>query len=361
MKDAKNIAVIVGARPQFIKIALLVNELNQKSAVNLIHTGQHYDYELSQSFFDQANIPEPSHNLGVGSGTHGHQTGEMLKEIEKIFLQDRPDLVVVVGDTNSTLAGALAASKLHIPIAHVEAGMRNFDRKKPEEINRILTDHVTDYFFAPTPTSKENLNKEGIHEHIYLVGDISNDLFVRNIQKAENESSILADLQLHPKDYHVVTIHKSINTDSKKNLEAILSTLSAANNTIVFPVHPRTKKFIDQYRLNHYLDRPGIVAIKPLSYFDMIKLMHHSKKIITDSGGIQKEAYALKIPCITLRKTEWVETVKEGWNCEVDIHQQKEFLDCINHFQPATEQSDFLGNGNTYKTIANIIWEKILS
>ncbi|MFO8234632.1 MAG: UDP-N-acetylglucosamine 2-epimerase (non-hydrolyzing) [Bacteroidales bacterium] len=360
MGQNKKIAMVVGARPQFIKIALLIHEIKKKASVILIHTGQHYDFEMSESFFQQIKIPEPDYNLEVGSASQGHQTGEMLKRIEDVYIKEKPDLVIVVGDTNSTLAGALGATKLHIKIAHIEAGMRNFDRQKPEEINRIITDHITDYFFASTETAKKFLLNEGIKDNIFLVGDISNDLFQRNIEAAERESSILQELNIKHGSYHVLTIHKSLNTDSKENLEAILSTISEIKDYVVFPMHPRTKKRIEQYGLKKYLEKDHIILSKSLSYFDMIKLMKHSKKIITDSGGIQKEAYTLQIPCITMRKTEWVETVKEGWNCEVDIHNQKEFMDKIHNFHPTAKQTKFLGEGDTFKKIANIIWGKIL-
>jgi len=357
MKKNPKIAVVVGARPQFIKIALLIDELKKKSNAILIHTGQHYDDEMSGSFFRQVNIPNPDYNLSVGSGGHGYQTGEMLKKIEEVFLKELPDLVIVVGDTNSTLAGALAARKLQIKVAHIEAGMRNFDRKKPEEVNRVITDHISDYFFASTQTAKENLINEGIKNDIYVVGDISNDLFIRNIDIAEKESTILEDIDIIAHEYYILTIHKSKNTDSKRNLESILSTISKLEDTVVFSMHPRTKKAISTFGLEHYINKDHIKITKPLTYFDMIKLMKYSKKIITDSGGIQKEAYALKIPCITMRKTEWVETLDRGWNVEVNIHDQSEFIHYIKDHQPEKEQTKFLGNGDTFEKISNIIWK----
>jgi UDP-N-acetylglucosamine 2-epimerase (non-hydrolysing) len=361
MSERKRIALIVGARPQFIKIALLVHELNKKGRAILIHTGQHYDYEMSASFFEQAGIPAPDHNLAVGSGTHGAQTGDMLKGLESLFMEEQPDLVVVVGDTNSTLAGALAATKLHIPIAHIEAGMRNFDRKKPEEINRIITDHITDYFFAPAANAVQNLKDEGIDRNTYIVGDISNDLFVANIDKAEQESKILESLAIVDEDYIVLTIHKSINTDSKANLEAILRAVNQLDIKVVFPAHPRTTKCIQAYGLESLITADHIVMSKPLSYFDMIRLMKNAKKILTDSGGIQKEALALRLPCITMRKTEWVETLEGEWNVEADIHNQEAFLELINNHKPTGEASNFLGQGDTYQKISNLIWSEILS
>lgn len=361
MSEKKRIALVVGARPQFIKIALLVHELNKKGQALLIHTGQHYDYEMSDSFFEQAGIPAPNHNLAVGSGTHGAQTADMLKGLESLFIQEQPDLVIVVGDTNSTLAGALAAIKLHIPIAHIEAGMRNFDRKKPEEINRIITDHITDYFFAPAQNAVQNLKNEGIDRNTFIVGDISNDLFVANIEKAERESNILETLGIEAQDYIVLTIHKSINTDSRANLEAILKAVEQLDIKVVFPAHPRTAKCIQEYGLASYLDADHIVMSGPLPYFDMIRLMKNSQKILTDSGGIQKEALALRKPCITMRKTEWVETLEGGWNIEANIHDRAAFVDLIEHHHPSGEPSNFLGQGDTYQKINDLIWSEILS
>lgn len=353
-------AIIVGARPQFIKIALLTNELKKQVDIILIHTGQHYDYELSESFFDQMKIPNPDYNLNVGSGKHGYQTGEMLKKIEEVFIIERIDVAIVVGDTNSTLAGALAASKLDIKLVHIEAGMRNFDRKKPEEINRILTDHITDIFFAATENAKKNLNAEGIKEKIFIVGDISNDVFLKAVELCESRSDIIEKLGLTKGEYMVLTIHKSKNTDSKKNLTAILRAVFELEEKIVFPIHPRTKMCIEEYGLNDILKKDNLIITKPLTYFDMIKLMKYSQKIITDSGGIQKEAYALKKPCITMRKTEWIETLEGAWNVEANIHDKEVFINLIKEHQPTGEQTDFLGNGDTYKKIAKLIWKEKL-
>lgn len=354
------VAIIVGARPQFIKIALLTNELKKQVDVILIHTGQHYDYELSGSFFEQMNIPKPDYNLNIGSGNHGYQTGEMLKEIEKVYESEHIDVAIVVGDTNSTLAGALAASKLHIKLVHIEAGMRNFDRKKPEEINRILTDHITDIYFAATENARKNLKAEGILDNIYVVGDISNDVFLKSVELCDEKSNIEDRLDLTDKNYMVLTIHKSKNTDSKDNLAAILEAVYELDETIVFPVHPRTKKCIEEYGLSNLLKKDNFIITKPLTYFDMIKLMKYAQKIITDSGGIQKEAYALKKPCITMRKTEWVETLSGGWNIEANIHNKALFINLIRNHQPTSEQINFLGNGDTYKKIANQLWKEKL-
>jgi len=356
------IAFVVGARPQFIKMNLLVKEFEANGhATFVIHTDQHYDYLLSQSFFEQLGIDEPDAHLGVGSGTQGKQTGRMLEKIEEVLLEEKPDLMVVFGDTNSTLAGALAACKLHIRVAHVEAGLRNYDKKKPEEINRIVTDHVSDIFFAPTEHAKRVLQSEGITKNIHVVGDVSNDVLQSNLGRALEVSRFLEDQGLDSKSYFLLTVHKSKNTDSRRNLEAIIKAMVKLNEKIIFPVHPRTRKVLAEYGLMSNIEGSLIKLIDPLTYFDMIAALYHSRKIITDSGGIQKEAYALEIPCITLRKTEWVETVEDGWNVQVDIHNKEEVIDTVRNFLPNQERSNFLGDGKSYKKIFQTIDEWLKS
>lgn len=308
------IVSIVGARPQFIKCAPLSRELRKKHEEILVHTGQHYDYEMSEVFFNELKIPEPNYNLGVGSCSHGEQTGKMLTEIEKVLIKEKPACVLVYGDTNSTLAGALAAAKLQICVAHIEAGLRSHDRRMPEEINRILADHVSDLLFCPTNTAVDNLAKEGITDGVHLSGDVMVDAmeYYRNV--AEKKSHILDELSLYDKGYLVVTIHRQSNTDELENLSNIVSALCETNETIIFPVHPRTLKSLEKYGLLGIL-KSHVIMVNPLGYLDMLKLMAHSKKILTDSGGVQKEAYLLQVPCATLRNnTEWVETLKGGWN-----------------------------------------------
>jgi len=306
------IVSIVGARPQFIKCAPLSRELRKVHHEILVHTGQHYDHDMSDIFFEELNIPKPDYNLGIGSGSHGEQTGKMLTEIEKVLLKEKPDLVLVYGDTNSTLAGALAAVKLHIRVAHVEAGLRSFDRNMPEEINRVLTDHISDILFCPTQTAVDNLSKEGITQGVHLVGDVMLDALEYNKTVAEKKSKILEVLGLKKDKYLVITIHRPSNTDSRENLNNIIKALREIGEAVVFPVHPRTKKFLQEYGL----DFPANVRLMdPLGYLDMLKLMAGARKILTDSGGIQKEAYMLGVPCVTLREnTEWVETLEGGWN-----------------------------------------------
>jgi UDP-N-acetylglucosamine 2-epimerase (non-hydrolysing) len=308
------IITVVGARPQFIKCAPLSRELRKEHTEILVHTGQHYDPEMSDIFFEELQIPKPDYHLGVGSGSHGKQTGEILAKVEEVLIKEKPDLVIVFGDTNSTLAGALAAVKLHIPVAHVEAGLRSFDRSMPEEINRVVTDHISQLLFCPTKTAVDNLAKEGITKGVYLTGDVMVDALEYNRGIAEENSRILERFSLTPGSYLVVTVHRPSNTDSREQMEAILSALGQSGKPVVFPIHPRTKKYLFEYGLLDTL--PGnIILTEPLGYLDVVRLMAHAEKILTDSGGMQKEAYLLGIPCITLREnTEWVETVEDGWN-----------------------------------------------
>ena len=345
---------IVGARPQFIKLAPLSRELRKYHEEVIVHTGQHYDENLSETFFRELGIPEPDYNLGVGSGSHGWQTGQMLVKLEEVMMEEEPDLVIVFGDTNSTLAGALAASKLHVPLAHVEAGMRNFDKHKPEEINRVMTDHVSDYLFAVTKTAVKNLEDEGITENVYLVGDVTLDDFLRLAKEAEKKSSILEEQGLEEKKYLLLTIHKQKNTDVRERLEEIIKALVQAKETIVFPIHPRTRKPLKEYGLMRLVEDSSILLIEPVGYIDFIRLMSGSNKIITDSGGIQREAYLLEVPCITLRETEWRETVEDGWNLLADVEEEK-ILDAVNNFKPDTPQNNIFGEPGVCARILGIL------
>lgn len=322
------IVSIVGARPQFIKCAPLSRELRKEHTEVLVHTGQHYDPEMSDIFFDELEIPRPDYNLGIGSGSHGKQTSEMLIAIEKVLVKEKPDLLIVFGDTNSTVAGALAAVKLHIPVAHVEAGLRSFDRTMPEEINRVITDHLSQILFCPTETAVKNLADEGITQGVYLVGDVMADALEYNKALAERKSRILETFGLTEKKYFVLTVHRAGNTDNRENLANIIKAVGEAGDPVIFPVHPRTRKYISEYGLMTHLPN-NIRLCEPLGYLDMIRLMEGAKKILTDSGGVQKEAYMLGVPCITLRKnTEWVETLEGGWNVLVgaDYEQIQKFL-----------------------------------
>lgn len=309
---------IVGARPQFIKAAVLSRALREREGVKevLVHTGQHFDKNMSDIFFRELEIPEPDHHLGIGGGTHGQNTGRMLEAIERVLLIEKPDWVLVYGDTDSTLAGALAAVKLRIPVAHVEAGLRSFNRRMPEEINRVLTDHASDLLFAPTEVAVRNLQQEGISkERIRLVGDVMYDAALYYGEKAERESRILKRLRLEPKGYILATVHRAENTDDAVRLTSILMAFAevAREVPVIFPVHPRTRKAMERYGLMELASPLNL--IEPVGYLDMVMLEKNARLIVTDSGGIQKEAFFYRVPCVTLRKeTEWVELLELGWN-----------------------------------------------
>ena len=306
-----NIISIVGARPQFIKAAPVSKAIRKNHRELLIHTGQHYDNELSKIFFDELKIPKPDYNLNIGSDSHATQVGKMLTRIEKILLEKPPECVLVYGDTNSTLAGALAAAKLQIPVAHVEAGLRSFDRRMPEELNRVLTDHISNILFCPTKTAVKNLKVEGITQGVVNIGDVMVDVLLNNLKLAK-KSKILQKLTLKPNQYHVATMHRPSNTDDKNNLKNIVDAFIGSRETIVFPIHFRTQKYLKKFKLYDKLKKSGnVIAIDPIGYLDFLWLMNNCDKILTDSGGIQKEAYILKKPCITLREnTECVENGK---------------------------------------------------
>ncbi|MDE2059273.1 MAG: UDP-N-acetylglucosamine 2-epimerase (non-hydrolyzing) [candidate division NC10 bacterium] len=310
------IVTIVGARPQFIKCAPVSREFRKVASEVLVHTGQHYDDNMSDLFFRDLEIPKPDYNLCVGSGSHGAQSGEMLKLIEEVLLKERPDYVVVFGDTNSTLAGALAAAKLHIPVAHVEAGLRSFNRQMPEEINRVITDHLSSLLFCPTETAVKNLAQEGITKGVELVGDVMYEALLNNLQIAECRSAILTRLNLQPKGYFLATIHRAENTDDGRRLQSILVALQelSAIHPVIWPVHPRTRLALESHHPSLQINQ-SLRLIDPVSYLDMLVLEKRSHVILTDSGGVQKEAYWFGVPCVTLRdETEWVETVEQGWN-----------------------------------------------
>jgi UDP-N-acetylglucosamine 2-epimerase len=316
------VVTIVGARPQFVKAAALSRELRKRHTEILVHTGQHYDYQMSGIFFDGLEIPPPDVNLGVGSGGHGVQTGAMLGGIEKVLLDERPDRLLIYGDTNSTLAGALAASKLSIPVAHIEAGLRSFNRRMPEEINRVVADQLSDVLLCPSDTAVSNLAAEGIVRNVHLVGDVMLDVLNWARQRlAAQLPATLHTLGLTGKHYLLATVHRSENTDDISRLSSILNAFNALDEPVVFPVHPRTRKVIkgmDQ-RLS-----PHVHLIEPLGYMEMVAVTDSARLVLTDSGGLQKEAYWLGVPCITLRgETEWVETVDAGWNTLVGADTQR--------------------------------------
>ena len=303
---------IVGARPQFIKAAVLSRALRREHREVLVHTGQHYDQSMSRLFFRELEMPEPDHHLGVGSGSHGEQTGRMLERIEGVLLRERPDWALVYGDTNSTLAGALAAAKLNIRLAHVEAGLRSGDRRLPEEVNRIVADHCSDLLFCPTVTAVENLRHEGITKGVHPVGDVMYDSLLQHLPLAEEKSDVLERLGVSPGAYYLATVHRAANTDDAARLADILEGLRRLDGPVVFPVHPRTRKAAEAASLAM---GDGMLAVDPVGYGDMLVLQKNARCVLTDSGGVQKEAYLLAVPCVTLREeTEWPETLENGWN-----------------------------------------------
>ena len=314
------IVTVAGTRPQLVKIAPVSRVLRQHVNEVLINTGQHYDYNLAGVFFDELNIPRPDYDLECGSASHGKQTGAMLSKIEDVLMDERPDAVLVYGDTNSTLAGALAASKLHIPTIHIEAGLRSFNRKMPEEINRVVTDHISSLLFAPTEAAVKNLQREGITNHVINAGDVMYDAVLYYTAMAEEKFS-LDSFGVAEKNYILATIHRPYNTDSLDKLTAIVRAFERLQETVIFPIHPRTKHRLQEYGLyDRLIQSTHIKVTPPISYLEMLLLEKKAKAIITDSGGVQKEAYFAKVPCITLRsETEWIETVEAGCNRLVNI------------------------------------------
>ncbi len=348
------IATVVGARPQFIKAAPVSRALRQEHQEILIHTGQHYDVNMSDVFFEELLIPKPDYNLGIGSGKHGAQTGAILEKVEEVLLTEKPDALLVYGDTNSTLAGALAAAKLHIPVIHIEAGLRSFNRLMPEEINRVLTDHVSEWLFCPTDTAVKNLELEGITRGVYQIGDVMYDAFLFNRQLASQNSRILETLELAAKEYILCTIHRAENTDDPSRLAQILTALSRVEKPVVLPLHPRTRKIIEEQGLSDRLVG-NVRVIDPVGYLDMIALEVNSLKLVTDSGGVQKEAYFAGVPCITMRdETEWVETVKVGWNILTGAVESR-IIDAVETFQPPSSQPSIFGNGYSAEQFVKIL------
>lgn len=308
------VLTIVGARPQFVKAAVVSRALRGRHTEILVHTGQHYDRNMSDVFFEDLDLPAPARHLGIGSGAHGEQTGRMLIAIEATLFEEKPDLVLLYGDTNSTLAGALAAAKLHVPIAHVEAGCRSYDRRMAEEMNRVLTDHLATWLLCPTRTAAGNLEREGLREGIHVVGDVMLDLCRERLPAAEQSSTLRARLGLGERDYVVATIHRAENTDDPQRLGMLIDALGHLENAVLFPVHPRTRAALAGIGMPS-----NVRAIDPLGYLDMLAVVRHARAVVTDSGGLQKEACFLETPCVTVRpSTEWPETIATGWNVCVE-------------------------------------------
>ncbi len=338
---------IVGARPQFIKLAPLSKALSGLHEEFIVHTGQHYDYAMSEKIFMDLGIRKPDIHLGTGPGTQATQTGEMMVKLEAAMLEKKPDIIIVFGDTNSTLAGVMAASKLNIPIIHIEAGLRSYNRSMPEEINRIVADHVSKYLFAPTQTAVDILAKEGLKKNIFFPGDIMVDTMKNNLGIALEKSTIIDEFKLGNEAYNLLTLHRNYNVDDTTILGHILKQLGELGEKIIFPVHPRTRKMLaDSISVSS-----NIHMTEPVGYLDFIALENSAKRIITDSGGIQKEAYLLKKPCITLRtETEWVETVEEKWNLLVNPT-SKNIAAKIESFKPPKKQKEVFGKNVTKKMV----------
>jgi UDP-GlcNAc3NAcA epimerase len=346
------ILTVIGARPQFIKAAAVSRLIRKDPFFEeiLLHTGQHYDSNMSGIFFEELGIPEPRYNLEVGSGSHAVQTGTMLQGIEEVILKEKPDWTLVYGDTNSTLAGALASVKLKVPVAHVEAGLRSFNRDMPEEINRIVTDRISDLLFAPTQTAIGNLEHEGLANISIFTGDVMYDsvLYYREKMGVHPQAHFVDGI---PERYYLATIHRAENTDNPSNLEKILQAFSQTDEPVVLPVHPRTRKVI-----SGIITIPSnVILTDPVGYKEMLWLTHGAIKVLTDSGGLQKEAYFLGVPCITLRnETEWAETVHDNWNiitgCDIN-----KIIHAIHQPYPAVHQKREFGDGHAAEKILSAL------
>ncbi len=343
------VLTVVGARPQFVKAAAVGRVLRRSHTEVLVHTGQHYDREMSELFFEELNIPRPDYELGVGSGGHGWQTGQMLIRLEEVLLRERPDWTLVYGDTNSTLAGALAAAKLGMPVAHVEAGLRSFNRTMPEEHNRVLADHCSDVLFCPTNNAADELRKEGVLRGVHVVGDVMYDAALQFSAVARERSTILARLGVQPKGYALATLHRPYNVDDPDRLGVVLDALQQLDLQVVFPVHPRTRARLAGR------DVSGLHVVDPVGYLDMLALEQNAGLILTDSGGVQKEAYFFAVPCITLRpETEWVETVAAGWN-RLAWGDAKTLLATVNQPWPAEAPPPVFGDGRASEKIVAVL------
>jgi len=368
------ICTIIGARPQFIKASAVSRAIAAHNRLTpnaspltevIIHTGQHYDDGMSAVFFRELEIPEPKYNLAIGSGSHGAQTGQMLAAIEKVLIEEKPDWVLIYGDTNSTLAGALAAAKLHIPIAHVEAGLRSFNRRMPEEINRVVADQLSTLLLCPSQVAVDNLAAEGIVSpltpdasrltpNVIITGDVMADALQFAATKASAQSDILNRLGLQPQGYLLATVHRAENTDDPKRLSNIMAALAelAEREPVILPLHPRTRKILEATLLLHLTPNAShLTLLDPLGYFDIIALEKSARMLLTDSGGMQKEAYWLKVPCITLRdETEWVETVASGWNVLTGADRDR-IITAVHSFKPPADHPPLYGDGQAAEKI----------
>jgi UDP-N-acetylglucosamine 2-epimerase len=343
---------VVGARPQLIKAAMVSSAIRKRCREVLVHTGQHYDYEMSEIFFKDLDLPDADFNLGIGSASHGKQTGAMLIELEEVLVREDPQWVLVYGDTNSTLAGALVAAKMHIPLAHVEAGLRSYNREMPEEINRIVADRLSQLLFCPSATSVSNLTEEGITDGVHMVGDVMYDAMLHFMPRAEERPSPLERIGVKAGEYALATVHRAGNTDDIERLSAILECLAATEMPVVLPVHPRTKEAL---RSNQMPMPTNLQMIDPVGYLDMLLIERDARVILTDSGGVQKEAFWLGIPCVTLRdETEWVETVEAGWNEVVGVEPDR-VRAALAKGKPDEPPPPVYGEGKTADKIAQLM------
>jgi len=350
-----NVLTVVGARPQFVKAFPVSRALRTDHDEYLVHTGQHYDVGLSDVFFEELGLPEPDVHLGIGSDTHGRQTGEMLARLDEVVEREEPDAVLTYGDTNSTLAAALAAAKRDTLLAHAEAGLRSFERSMPEEVNRVLTDHASDLLFAPTEAAVERLALEGISDGVHRTGDVMYDALLWARDRAD-PGELLDDLGLEPGEFVLATVHRPRNADDPERLTAILDALRTAPYPVVLPVHPRTKRSFEEFGVDFQADH-GLHAIDPVGYLDFVGLLDAADRIVTDSGGVQKEAFLLNTPCLTLREeTEWRETVDTGWNVLVGADAEAIAAGLHRQFDPVTDAEPY-GDGNAADRIAALLAE----
>ena len=346
------IVTIIGNRPQFVKAAAVSRKLRETHDELIVHTGQHYDDELSRIFFEELDVPAPDRQLGAGSGSNTAQTARILTALEPVLDELRPALALVYGDTNSTLAGALAAAQADIRVGHVEAGMRSFDRTMPEELNRVLTDHASDLLLCATETAIRNLEREGVRGEAHLVGDVMADVSLAFRDIAAERSTILRDLDLEAGSYLAVTAHRAGNVDPPERLGRLVALLEALPRPVVFPIHPRTRARLERDGLLGRLD--GLRVVPPLGYLDFLELARHARAVLTDSGGVQKEAYLLGVPCLTLRDTtEWVETVEAGWNVLVDLDRDAA-LAALDRRPPA-ERPELFGGGRASDRVCDVV------
>jgi UDP-N-acetylglucosamine 2-epimerase (non-hydrolysing) len=346
------IALAAGTRPEFIQVEPIIRELVGRNIEYIfIHSGQHYDYNMDKIFFEEMQVPDPTHFLGIGSKLPGEQIGEMITKSESIFRQEKPDMLLVTGDTNTALGVALAANKSKIKVGHFEAGMRSFDRSMPEEINRVIIDNFSDALFSPTERGIRNLHDNGIHDNVFLVGDVMLDSIIYYRKLIENKSRTLEELSLDNKPYLLLTLHREANTDNERRLKNILEAVSSVSDPVIFPIHPRTKQRIQSFNIKL---PENIRVISPAGYFEFLRLIFHSDKLLTDSGGAQKQAFFLSKPCITLRpNTEWMETIENGWNILVDDNQEK-IIEAVSSFNPqGTPDLSLFGNGDSSHKIIN--------